>query len=56
MAYTLPAFSVYEDSPGKSTGGVAMPSSRDSSQPRGWTQVSYIPGRFSTKWAIWEDE
>ena len=30
---------------------VAMPSSRWSSQPRGWIQVSCIPGRFFTIWA-----
>ena len=30
---------------------VAMPSSRGSSQPRDWTQVSHIEGRFSTIWA-----
>ena len=30
---------------------VAMPSSRGSSQPRGWTQVSLIAGRFFTNWA-----
>ena len=29
---------------------VAMPSSRGSSQPRGWTQVSHIAGRFFTVW------
>ena len=30
---------------------VAMPSSRGSSQPRNWTQVSCIAGRFFTIWA-----
>ena len=30
---------------------VAMPSSRGSSQPRDWTQVSCISGRFFTVWA-----
>ena len=30
---------------------VAMPSSRVSSQPRGWTQVSHIAGGFFTIWA-----
>ena len=33
---------------------VAMPSSRRSSQPRGWTQVSHITDRFFTVWATWE--
>ena len=31
---------------------VAMPSSRGSSQPRDWTQVSCIAGGFFTIWAI----
>ena len=39
--------------PGKNT-GVAMPSSRGSSQPRDWTQVSRIAGRFFTLWATRE--
>ena len=30
---------------------VAIPSSRESSQPRDWTQVSLIAGRFFTIWA-----
>ena len=30
---------------------VAFPFSRGSSQPRDWTQVSCIAGRFSTSWA-----
>ena len=30
---------------------VAMPSSRGSSRPRDWTQVSYTAGRFFTVWA-----
>ena len=33
---------------------VAMPSSRGSSQPRDWTQVSRIAGRFFTIWATRE--
>ena len=39
--------------PGKNT-GVAMPSSRGSSQPRDWTQGSRIAGRFFTLWATME--
>ena len=31
---------------------VAVPFSRGSSQPRDWTQVSHIAGRFLTNWAI----
>ena len=33
---------------------VAMPSSRGSSQPRDWTQVSHVAGRFFTTWATRE--
>ena len=44
--------SVHKDSPGKNTGvGCHMPSSRGSSQPRDWTQVSYIADGFTTIWA-----
>ena len=31
---------------------VAMPSSRGSSRPRDWTQISCITGSFFTSWAI----
>ena len=34
---------------------VAVPFSRGSSQPRDWTQVSHIAGRFFTIWATRED-
>ena len=40
--------------PGKSHGG-AIPFSRGSSQPRDWTQVSSIAGRFCTTWATREE-
>ena len=33
---------------------VAFPFSRESSQPRGQTQVSHIAGRFFTSWATRE--
>ena len=33
---------------------VAFPFSRESSQPRDWTQVSRIAGRFFTGWATRE--
>ena len=33
---------------------VAFPFSRASSQPRDWTQVSYIVGGFFTSWATGE--
>ena len=35
-------------------GWVAFPFSRGSSQPRDWTQVSCIAGRFFTSWAMME--
>ena len=34
--------------------GVAFPFSRGSSQPRDWTQVSRIAGRFFTSWTTRE--
>ena len=34
---------------------IAIPSSRGSSRPRDWTQVSHIAGRFLTIWATRED-
>ena len=37
-------------------GWVATPSSRESSQPWGWTQVSRIVGRFFTVWATRETQ
>ena len=33
---------------------VAMPSSRGSSQPKDWTQVSCTAGKFFTHWTTWE--
>ena len=33
---------------------LGMPSSKGSSQPKGWTQVSHIAGRFFTIWATRE--
>ena len=33
---------------------IAFPFSRGSSQPRDWTQVSHIAGRFFTSWATSE--
>ena len=33
---------------------VTIPFSRGSSQPRDWTQVSYIAGKFFTSWATRE--
>ena len=42
------------NSPGQNTGMIAFPFSRGSSQPRNWTRVSCITGRFFTNWAIRE--
>ena len=42
------------DFPGKNTGWVAMPFSRGSSQPRGWTLVSLLAGSFFTTSITWE--
>ena len=56
MDCSLPNSSIHGDSPGKNTlEWVAMPSSRGSSQPRDWTQVSCIAGGCSTIWATRED-
>ena len=44
---SLPGSSIHGDSPGKNT-GVAMPSSRGSSQPRSQTQVSCTADRRFT--------
>ena len=42
------------NSPGQNT-AVGIPFSRGSSQPRDWTQVSRIAGRFFTSWATRKD-
>ena len=42
------------NSPGQNTEWVAYPFSSGSSQPRNWTGVSCIAGRFFTNWAIRE--
>ena len=42
------------DSPAKDTGVGCHALPRGSSQPRDWTQVSLIPGRFFTVWATRE--
>ena len=46
-----PGSSAHSDSPGQNTGLGYLPSSRGSSQPRDWTQVSSFGGRFFTIWA-----
>ena len=52
MVCSLLGSSVLGDSPGKNSGGGAMPSS----QPRDWTQVFCIAGRFFTSWATRESQ
>ena len=59
MDCNLPDTSVHGYSPSKNTGEdchalIAMPSSRGSSQPRNWTEVSCITSRFFTDWATRE--
>ena len=50
-----PGSYVLGDSPGKkSVEWVAIPFSKGSSQPRDWTWVSWIAGRFFTIWATRE--
>ena len=44
----LPGSFVHADSLGKNTGVGCQASSRGSSQPRDWTQVSHVSGRFFT--------
>ena len=42
------------NSPGQNTGVGSQSFSRGSSQPRDWTQVACIAGRFFTVWAVRE--
>ena len=48
MDYSLPATSVHEVLQSEILEWGAIPFSRGSSQPRDWTQVSCIEGRFFT--------
>ena len=52
MDFSLPGSSVCGDSLSKNTSGLAMPSSRGSSQPRNQIQVSCFAGGFFIIWAI----
>ena len=54
MNCSLPGSSVHRDFPGRMLEWVAIPSSRESSQPRDQTQVSHIAGGFFTIWATRE--
>ena len=49
-----PGSSIHGDSPGKNTGVGCHALLQGSSQPRDWTQVSCIAGRFFTIWATRE--
>ena len=56
MDCSPPGFSDHEIFQTRILGWVAISFSRESSQPRDWTWVSYTAGRFSTNWAtrqIW---
>ena len=54
MNCSLPGSSVHEILQARIQDWVAIPFSRDSSQPRDWTQVSCIAGGFFTIWATRE--
>ena len=54
MDYSLPDSSVHGILQARILEWVALPSSRRSSQPREWTQVSCIAGGFFTIWATRE--
>ena len=52
MYRSLPGSSVYGILQARILEWVVIPFFRGSSQPRDWTQVSYITGRFFTIWVI----
>ena len=54
MDFSLLGPSIHGDSPSTNTGVGCQPSSKGSSQPMDWTQVSRIAGGFFTVWATWE--
>ena len=54
MDCSPPDSSVHGDSPGKNTGVGCHALLQGSSQPRDWTKVSHIAGRFFTIWATRE--
>ena len=54
MDYSPPDSSVHEILKARILEWVAIPFSRGSSQPRDWTRVSHIVGRFFTIWATRE--
>ena len=55
MDCSLPGSSVHEILQARILEWVAIPFSRESSQSRKWTQVSYIAGRLFPIWTIRED-
>ena len=55
MDYGLPDSSVHGILQARKLEWVAIPFSRASSQPRDWTQVSCIAGKFFTVWATREN-
>ena len=56
MDCSLPGSSVHGILQARMLEWVAMPSSRESSQLRDWTQVSHIAGGFFTIWATRETQ
>ena len=54
MDYNLPDYSVHEILQVRILEWVAISFSRGSSQPRNWTRVSRIPGRFFIIWSTRE--
>ena len=56
MDCSPPGFSGHGDSPGKNTGVGSHALSRGSFQPRDWTPVSCIAGRFFNSWAAKKDQ
>ena len=51
MDYSLPGSSVHGTLRARILEWVAIPFSRESSQPKDWTQVSHIAGQFFITWA-----
>ena len=51
MSDSLQPHGLYRNSQARILEWAAVPFSRGSSQPRDWTQVSHIVGRFFTGWA-----
>ena len=54
MHCSLPGSSIHRLLQARILEWISIPFSRGSSQPRDWTRVSHIAGRFSTVWATRE--